>query len=74
MNKVVEKGELAYIPSHVKIVRYGENDLVRAFHVTKEPVNLLVVEEANHKGRIAVHYRGGVWYVDQNSVYSQKEG
>tara|TARA_R100000008_G_C3469199_1_gene108102 strand:+ start:196 stop:435 length:240 start_codon:yes stop_codon:yes gene_type:complete len=77
MNRGIEIGQLIYIPSSVRLLKFGmlgqATNLGRTYAVpqrhliTKEPVSLLVTEvDDDH---IGVHYLGETWYVKQKDVY-----
>ena len=67
-----KKGELVYIPSEVKLVRFGKDGEVYRWTKTEKPINCLVVGE--HKERWCnVLYKGEHWSVQRDSVYEAKE-
>ncbi len=68
------KGELVYVPSHVRLHRYFDTArglLVKDFLMLEEPKTLLVVEVKQEK-EVGVHYRGEVWYVNKKDVFREE--
>lgn len=67
------KGELVYVPSHVRLHRYFDTTrgvMVRDFLTLDEPKTLLVVE-VNPEKQIGVHFQGEVWYVDKKDIFRE---
>jgi len=77
MSRSIQIGQLIYIPSSVRLLKFGMLGEARAshraysvperHHTTKKPVSLLVTEvQDDHVG---VHYLGETWYVSSKDIY-----
>ena len=64
-----EPGRLIFIPSNVKLLKYGEN---RSFPVnyrlTEEPVRVLMTIPADENKHVGIHYEGATWFVDESDI------
>jgi len=75
MLKMINNGELVYVPSQVRLCRYFDTARgmqVKDFLVLDEPRHLLVVENNDSK-EIGVNYNGETWYVSKRDIYGEVE-
>tara|TARA_R100001594_G_scaffold135085_1_gene176587 strand:+ start:849 stop:1082 length:234 start_codon:yes stop_codon:yes gene_type:complete len=73
MLKMINNGELVYVPSQVRLCRYFDTARgmqVKDFLVLDEPRHLLVVENNDSK-EIGVNYNGETWYVSKRDIYGE---
>ena len=75
MLKMINNGELVYIPSKVRLCRYFDTSRgmqVKDFLILDEPRHMLVVENDSEK-EIGVNYNGETWYVSKRDIYGEVE-
>ena len=65
--KVINSGDLAYIPSKVTLINFDKNGTIKGATMTDEPSIVLVVN-VDDKG-YEIIYGGSQWYVKERSIY-----
>tara|TARA_B100000287_G_scaffold202084_2_gene190818 strand:- start:2538 stop:2762 length:225 start_codon:yes stop_codon:yes gene_type:complete len=69
----MNKGQLVYIPSHVRLSRYYVTKgsmRIKDYCVLSEPRHLLVVDDrSTNEKEVGVHYNGDVWYVERSDIF-----
>ena len=64
----VNKGDMAYIPSHTRLFKFHDGVLKR-FIEPDSPIHVLVAETDRDQDRVKVLYDGNYWHVHSKDVY-----
>jgi hypothetical protein len=66
--KVINSGDLAYLPSNVTLISFDRKGVIRKATMTYEPSVVLVTKIDTKKG-YEIIYKGSQWYVSEKSIY-----
>jgi hypothetical protein len=64
-----KSGDLAYLPSHVKLFQSDNTGTPRATHRTDKPQNVLIVGDGQVPHELTILVDGQKWYTDTVNLY-----
>jgi len=65
-----KSGDLAYLPSQVKLVQSDNTGTPRAVHKTSKPQNVLIVGDGHCPHELTILLDGEKWSVQASNLYT----